>query len=163
VSNGSTRKGRLNVDLIRQVASTRWLEILRNVAGIPAESLDGKHHPCPKCGGKDRFRLIDEAAGALLCNACFSTKNGDGFAAIQWMKGVQFLEAARSVADYLGLDATGSGAVTKKKPRRTNTWSSSPGTTPWWPCGPATSRRSPRKPSRPPAATWLATAASTQS
>lgn len=109
-------ENRLDVDLIRQVAANRWLEILTNVAGLSTEVLDGKHHPCPKCGGKDRFRMVDESAGAVLCNQCFKTKNGDGFAATQWAKGIKFPDAAKEIADYLGLDAIGSRAVTKKKP-----------------------------------------------
>ncbi|RMF86426.1 MAG: DUF3987 domain-containing protein [Planctomycetota bacterium] len=66
--------------------------------------LDGKHHPCPRCGGKDRFRLIDPDAGAVLCNQCFSKNNGDFLAAVMWMTGCDFPEAVRMVGDYLGLD-----------------------------------------------------------
>ena len=35
------------------------------LGAIPAEALDGQHHPCPKCGGKDRFRMIDGEAGTM--------------------------------------------------------------------------------------------------
>lgn len=30
--------------------SGRGAEVLRDVAGLPAEVLDGRHHPCPNCG-----------------------------------------------------------------------------------------------------------------
>lgn len=93
------------VDAIRAAASTRWPEILSTVGNVSREILDGKHHPCPKCGGKDRFRFLDEQAGALFCNGCFNTKNGDGFAAIQWLLGCDFKKSLRLVADYVGVQA----------------------------------------------------------
>lgn len=95
----------IDVDAVRDAARGRWVEILERVAGIPAGLLDGRHHPCPKCIGRDRFRFLDKEAGAVLCNQCFRDSNGDGFAAIQWMKGVSFLVAVKEVADHLGLDA----------------------------------------------------------
>lgn len=88
-------------DSVRDGATGRWLDILID-AGFPAESLDGHHHPCPKCGGDDRFRLIDRAKGAVICNQCFSKKNGDGFAAIQWLSGCKFKEAVEHVGRFLG-------------------------------------------------------------
>lgn len=98
------KKTTFDIDLIRSAASHRWPEILSTVGGVARELLDGGHHPCPQCGGDDRFRMIDAAAGALLCNQCFSTKNGDGFAAIQWLCSVNFGEALARVADYLGIE-----------------------------------------------------------
>lgn len=119
-NSGGTGKGKgksLDIDLIRQAAAGRWLEILVGVGRLPVGSLDGRHHPCPKCGGTDRFRLVDEPVGAVYCNACLKSRNGDGFAAIQWALDLEFLDAAKEIADYLGLDATaGSGPRSKKKP-----------------------------------------------
>ena len=91
---------------VSAAAEGRQLEILQNVAGIPSDRLDGKHHPCPLCGGKDRFRLIDRTKGAVLCNQCFSSKNGDSLAAVQWMRSVDFPTALRLVADFLGITET---------------------------------------------------------
>lgn len=99
----STKARKLDTEQVRQAASGRWLDILERVAGIPPDALDGQHHPCPKCGGDDRFRLIDAEAGAVLCNQCFSTKNGDGFAAVAWSLGVKFPEAVKRVAEHLGV------------------------------------------------------------
>jgi hypothetical protein len=93
----------LNVDSLKAAAAGRWPEILSAVCGLDLSILDGKHHPCPKCGGVDRFRLIDEAAGALFCNQCFATGNGDGLAAIQWYRSCDFLEACDSVSKHLRL------------------------------------------------------------
>ena len=94
---------RFDAATVSAAAEGRQLEILQHVAGIPSDYLNGKHHPCPQCGGKDRFRLINQSKGAVLCNQCFSTKNGDSLAAVMWMRSVEFPEALRLVADFLGL------------------------------------------------------------
>jgi hypothetical protein len=89
---------------VRRAAIGRWPEILRVVGGFSEEELSGKHCPCPLCGGEDRFRFIDKEAGAVFCNHCFKTKNGDGFAAIKWRLGVDFRVALETVAGYLGIE-----------------------------------------------------------
>lgn len=73
---------------ICDAAAGRWREVLVSVGGIDESLLDGRHHPCPKCGGVDRFSLINEERGAILCRQCFASKNGDGVAAIAWLLGV---------------------------------------------------------------------------
>ena len=78
------------------------LEVLEHVAGIPAELLDGRHHPCPACGGRDRFRLIDSITGTVYCNQCFYKKNGDALTAVMHFRGVSFVEALRLVGEYAG-------------------------------------------------------------
>ena len=96
---------KLDKEVVRQAATGRWLDILSGLGGIPIEQLTGKHGPCPKCGGEDRFSMCDETAGALICRHCFSTKNGDGFSALQWLLGIKFSEALRLVAEYVGVAA----------------------------------------------------------
>lgn len=93
----------MDVDLIKQAARGRWVEILSSILGFPAEVLDGNHHPCPGCGGSDRFRIVDVDAGACLCNQCLTSKNGDGIAVIQHYLGVNFIDASKKVAEYLGV------------------------------------------------------------
>ncbi|NLF09476.1 MAG: AAA family ATPase [Pirellulaceae bacterium] len=93
---------RIDVAALKGQAAGRWPEVLSALGGVPADVLDGKNHPCPKCGGKDRFRMIDVAAGALLCNQCFNQNNGDGIAALQWLRGGTFPETANALAEYLG-------------------------------------------------------------
>ncbi len=107
--NRSGSKSHIDVAAVKQSASGRWPDILERVAGIPAELLDGKNHPCPKCCGTDRFRMIDQEAGAVLCNQCFSQYNGDGIAAIRWMLGIDFAAAVRKLCDYLGMASGGNG------------------------------------------------------
>ncbi len=113
-SNGN---GRIDADKVKLAARGRELEILENVAGIPRDKLDKRGHACPKCGGSDRFSLIDADAGAVLCRKCFSSGNGDFLAAVQWALEVNFNEACRRVAKYLGIDGDGSPAR-KDKPNK---------------------------------------------
>jgi len=98
-----------DLDLIRQAAAGRWPEILSRLGGVAIDVLDGRPHPCPKCGGSDRFRLIDQAAGACLCNQCFREKNGDGFAVLQWLSSIGFKLAMERVAGYLGIEPSRDG------------------------------------------------------
>jgi len=105
-SDSSTRKPRFFSAIIADVKNRvagQWPNILADVGGLPAESLDGGHHACPKCGGTDRFRLIDADAGAVLCNQCFSENNGDGFAAIQWALGIDFSATVKLIAAHLNV------------------------------------------------------------
>jgi phage/plasmid primase-like uncharacterized protein len=92
----------IDVAALKQQAAGRWPELLTALGGVGADLLDGKNHPCPKCGGKDRFRLIDVAAGALFCNQCFNEDNGDGIAALQWLRGGTFPKTVNALAEYLG-------------------------------------------------------------
>jgi len=93
----------LNAEQVKSAATGRELELLEYVAHIDRDYLDGKPHPCPKCGGKDRFRLVDAKTGAVFCNQCFSTKNGDFLAAIQHFRGISFPRALEESAYRLGI------------------------------------------------------------
>ena len=100
------RRTTIDVDAIGEATAGRCLEILEKVGGIDPAILDGQHHPCPKCGGTDRFRLIDKDAGAVLCNQCFSEKNGDVFAAIGWLLDLDFVNAAARMGKHFGIEQT---------------------------------------------------------
>ncbi len=92
-------------DDIKRQAVGRWVSILESVCGLSAEQLNPRNHgPCPQCGGTDRFRALDDVAetGALFCNHCFNTRNGDGFAAIQWLRNCTFSGALKLVAEAVG-------------------------------------------------------------
>jgi P4 family phage/plasmid primase-like protien len=104
-----TRSPRFDVDEVKAAARGQWPEILSSLGGIDADLLDGNHHPCPKCGGTDRFRLIDADDGAILCNQCARTGIGDGFASLEWATGKKFAEVLALVADYLGIEPTTGG------------------------------------------------------
>ena len=89
---------------IKNAARGQWVGILSHF-GFDKSILDGRHHPCPKCGGKDRFRLIDAEAGAVFCNQCFSEKNGDGISAVQWFTNSSFQMTTQQISKYLGLNS----------------------------------------------------------
>jgi len=90
------------IERVKEAARGRELELLAAV-GIPERILDGKHHPCPKCGGTDRFRFLNDEA--CFCNKCFRTKNGDVLAAVGWMLSVDTKDAIRWCEEWLGLPA----------------------------------------------------------
>jgi len=94
-----------DVDLLKEECRGRWPETISTITGIPLEVLDEKNHPCPKCGGTDRFRLIDAEAGALFCNKCFNKGNGDGISAIMWYLETDFKAVVSNLAHHLGYGA----------------------------------------------------------
>jgi RecA/RadA recombinase len=93
----------LDIASIKQAASSRWRNILGRIGSLDPQLLDGKHHPCPRCGGVDRFRMLDVDSGALFCNQCHNKHNGDGIAAIMWLTGVNFIDALARVAEEVGM------------------------------------------------------------
>lgn len=96
--------GHLQADDIKRLADGRWVQILQSVCGLNDHQLNPKvHGPCPKCGGNDRYRAMGDVAetGGLFCNNCHSENNGDGFAAVQWLRNCTFAEAVRIVADAI--------------------------------------------------------------
>ena len=81
----------------------REREVMIDVGGVSAEILDGRHHPCPKCGGTDRFRW-DVGKHFAICNQCFAERNGDVLAAVAWMRTCTFPESVKLVAEYLAVN-----------------------------------------------------------
>ncbi len=107
----------LKADDVKRLAAGRWIGIHRAVCGLTDHQLNPKTHgPCPRCGGADRFRAFDDVAetGGLFCNQCFAERNGDGLAAVQWIRNCTFSDAVRLVADEIG--ANGHHAPAKPKP-----------------------------------------------
>ena len=87
---------------LKQAARGRWAEILAALGGVDVGLLDGKNHPCPRCGGMDRFRFTDkDGDGSVFCNQC-GKGIGDGIAALQWLRGWTFHEAVNALAEHLG-------------------------------------------------------------
>lgn len=84
---------------LQQRAQGRWRGILTEL-GVPAKILDGRHHPCPACGGKDRWRFSDKGGeGTYFCNGCGA---GDGVSLVMKVHKVDFREAARMVEGVVG-------------------------------------------------------------
>ena len=69
---------------------------------ITAEAVgNGKHCPCPVCGGKDRIRFDNKnGRGTYICNHCGS---GEGLNLIKNYYHCDAKEASRKVADHLNL------------------------------------------------------------
>ena len=62
-----------------------------------------RHCPCPRCGGKDRYRYTYyKGRGCFICNQC-SPDGGSGFDLLMLVVGYDFAEAVRQVAAVLGL------------------------------------------------------------
>jgi putative DNA primase/helicase len=84
---------------LRERTQGRWRGILP-VLGIPPEFLNGKHQPCPMCGGKDRARFDDkEGRGTWICTRCGA---GDGFSLVMAVNGWNFRVAATHVEALIG-------------------------------------------------------------
>ena len=100
------RKGHA-VEELKSLAAGRWFDILI-AAGIDADKLNGKGHPCPKCGGRDRFAAFPNinGRGAVHCRHCFTRGTdpspGDGITSLQWILGLDFRATLGWLADYLG-------------------------------------------------------------
>ena len=97
--------GRIDVDRVKSAARSRWRDIL-TAFGFNADDLDGRHHPCPRCNGTDRFRAFNDVdeTGGVHCNQCHNENNGDGLAAIQWRNGWDFPTTIKAVASHLGIN-----------------------------------------------------------
>lgn len=90
------------IDVIREVklkANGQWQAILSYLgAEVPLNT----HTACPHCGGKDRFRFDNkDGNGTFICNQCGS---GDGLDLVQRVLGVSVTEAAKEVANIIGID-----------------------------------------------------------
>lgn len=98
---------------LRRASSGRWLDILVS-AGIPAQVLDGHNHPCPKCGGNDRFSAFRDLSerGAVHCRHCFTRgcpiTPRDGISTLRWWLGQSFTEVLSFLAESVGVGAANS-------------------------------------------------------
>jgi len=80
-------------------ATGRWREILPAL-GVPPKFLDGRHQPCPLCGGKDRARYTDlEGNGSYFCNQCGA---GTGMQLLMKLHQWDFARAAKEVDAVIG-------------------------------------------------------------
>ncbi len=100
---------------IKSAIQGREREVLIRCAGIPEEILDGKNHPCPLCGGKDRFRFIDQTDGTVFCNQCFREKNAGPINAVMHFQSLRFPEALEVIARELAFQEA--PAVKVRPPR----------------------------------------------
>jgi hypothetical protein len=111
--SSKTTKG-IEADALKRQVAGRWPEILSALGGASCDILDGKNHPCPKCGGNDRFRFTNlDGNGSCYCNQC-GKGIGDGIAALMWLRGWDFKTAVAELAKYLGIRPTTNGNGNRK-------------------------------------------------
>ncbi len=95
----------LFTEQVKATAAGNWLAIFLSM-GVPAKALDGRNHPCPACGGTDRFQFTVRGAGAeygrFACRG-LDAQGGDGFALVMHLYGCGFNEAVKRVAAALGI------------------------------------------------------------
>lgn len=108
------------VQRVKEAAEGRELEILAH-AGFAADLLDGRGHPCPWCGGDDRF-YCDRQRQYVRCRQCFE---GDLFDAVAKIQNSTVIEAAKLVEEYLG-KPNGSGKAHTNGSGKTGKASSKP-------------------------------------
>ena len=88
----------MKISEITAQAVDKWDYIFHSL-GI--EVGNGKHCPCPMCGGKDRFRFDNQnGRGTYICNQCGS---GDGLELIKHYYHCDAKEASNKVAECLNL------------------------------------------------------------
>ena len=108
-------------NVVRDAARGSWLSVLDSLAPEINQAIEkpGKRHiPCPVHGGKDGFRLFNDAnlSGGGYCNTC--GPKPDGFSLLMWLRGWTFPEALSAVADVLGL-STGTRSTKRIVQRKT--------------------------------------------
>lgn len=90
---------------VKAASRGQWLYILQT-AGIAPRYLDGRNHPCPACGGHDRFQFTVRGHGSewgrFACRG-IDEQGGDGFRLIQHVFNISFSEAVMLVAQALGM------------------------------------------------------------
>lgn len=118
--DSTTFNGQLQAEEIKRQATGLWVQILQSVCRLTDSQLNPRVlGPCPQCGGVDRFRALDDVAesGGLYCDQCFSKRNGDGFAAIQWLNGCTSAGALKLVSKFLGNHSNQGNGHPKTKPK----------------------------------------------
>lgn len=94
---------RLTLAELKAQARGSWAFIFQDLASElgPAMESRGHHTACPVHGGNDGFRLFKDYndTGGGICNSCGPQANG--FAMLAFVKGYQFRDAVREVAQWL--------------------------------------------------------------
>ncbi|ECI4629953.1 alkaline-shock protein, partial [Salmonella enterica] len=99
-----------------RLAIGKWDTIYQRLGvKIPA---NGKHGACPKCGGKDRFRMDDkDGKGTYICNQCGS---GDGLDLVKGVFSINSIQAAEKVREVLSVMPVTNTPARKKDSKAAN-------------------------------------------
>lgn len=93
---------------IREVMVGRWIPAIQDACDISRKHLNGRGHPCPKCGGKNRFAAFPDVAerGSVHCRMCFHSttdpRPGDGIATVRWLLDCDLATACKWLREWLG-------------------------------------------------------------
>lgn len=97
----------VDVRLVKEEASGRWLEIFKSLAPALEDAVKkcGSHVPDPVVGGVDGFRLFKDApvTGAAYANKAGGAL-GDGIETLMYATGRTFKQVLDDVAAHLGID-----------------------------------------------------------
>jgi len=86
---------------ISEQCQHRWPDIFLSL-GVDEKVINKRNQPCPLCGGKDRFRYIDNLGdGRVVCNQC-APDTIDGFEFLMRLTGKSFADIARDIRDVIG-------------------------------------------------------------
>lgn len=103
----------MNISDVKNAIAIQRLqpEILHNLCGVPDDVIEAaangstREFPCPKCGGKTRFRILDVERGALFCSHCCPNGDegsGDIIGAVKWGQGLTSDgDALKAIQNYL--------------------------------------------------------------
>lgn len=94
--------GRLDYDDVRSTWAGRELYVFEQ-AGIPAGILDGRHHPCPNCGGTDRFNVDRIDHSKLWCNAECELHAANPAGVWSTLRETSYDDAMHAIANLLGV------------------------------------------------------------
>ena len=97
----------------------KWYDILVAL-GVSSDYLDGQHHPCPVCGGTDRFRFDDkDGEGSWFCGQHMPKRAGYGLQLVEEIFKTDAAGAFRMINNVIGKCGTNNYAVSgpKKDPK----------------------------------------------
>ncbi len=81
-----------------------WQAAIMSIVNVDSRVFNGKHQPCPSCGGRDRFRFDDnldyKGDGGAICNQC---GNGSGITWLMKLSGMSFPEALEALGGFLNM------------------------------------------------------------
>lgn len=90
----------MKTEEIKARLAGKWVDAITSLCTIDPGVLDGNHHPCPKCGGEDRFNIDRAGSGGVFCNQC-QPGTGSGIDTIMWLNGWDFTRTKQELTDYL--------------------------------------------------------------
>ncbi|WRQ11970.1 DNA primase/helicase [Serratia phage vB_SlqS_ZDD2] len=93
-----------------------WKDAFGALTSLDLRTLDGKHHGCPGCGGKDRFRFDNnryaKGDGGGVCNQCGA---GNGLHWFRKATDLDFNSAVNILGDWLNLQPVERIVLAKKE------------------------------------------------